>query len=709
MRLALLFTWVLYAGAFSGSQTISPVQKVIELLEENKLKILNDLGAEEKAMGEYAEYCDKEASEKGYAIQTSDRKIGDLGATIEDCNTKIPAYEDEVSTLGSEVAAKTKQLYEASEVRKSQKADFDVVEKELMTSIDQLDRAVTIIKRETGAGASFIQGGSKSEQNVNTAVKALGKIIDSTRISFSARKSLKSLLQFGNLGKEDEYESLRQPQAKEVAYESKSGGIISKIEEMKEKAEETLTDARNTELKAQQDYNMLEQSLNSGIAVAQDKISAAKSAIGAKGEEMNGAKGEMQETLASKAADEKFLAQLKHDCEEAAANWAQRQESAKAETGAINKAIEVLSEGVRVLLQKKSSIVSKKQVNDALAKEDQDFGDDDASPSADGQSNAQSESRAKLVTKLKDLSRKFGSYALMEMAGSAAMDPFAKIKGLIEEMISKLVQEAQEEATQKAFCDEEMGKSSKAKAEKTLTLDKLQSRLDKAAARKAELEQSIKDLEGEIAELDAGTAEATKIRNEENTLYLKSSKDFADAAAATEKAIKVLKEFYDSAALIQTGAKSSSNQPEFGSAKGGAGGVIISILEMSNEDFTKLHSECEASEAEALESYEKLMNENTAAKAASQAEAKAAASEVKSLTVALENTGEDHSMTSKELAAVLEYVEKLKPQCEQKAMSYAEKKARREAEISGLKEALEILAGETVFVQKNLRLAKRHA
>jgi chromosome segregation ATPase len=705
MKLVILVTFALSAGASSGSQGASPVQKVIELLEENKLKILNDLGAEEKEMAEYAEFCDKESSDKGYSITTASRKIGDLKAVIEDCSTKIPAYEDEVSTLGSEVAAKTKQLYEATELRKTQKADFTKVEGELMTSIDQLDRAVTIIKRETGA--SFIQG-SKSAQNVNTAIKALGKIIDSTRISFSARKSLKSLLQTGNLGGEDDYESLRQPQAKEVAYESKSGGIISKIEEMKEKAEETLTDARNTELKAQQDYNMLEQSLNSGITVAQDKISVAKSAIGAKGEEMNGAKGDLSETSASKAADEKYVAQLKHDCEEAAANWAQRQESAKGETGAINKAIEVLSEGVRVLLQK-NAVLAKKQVNDALAKEDSDFGDDDAPPSADGQADSQSLSRSKLVTKLKDLSRKFGSYALMEMAGSAAMDPFVKIKGLIEEMIAKLVQEAQEEATQKAFCDEEMGKSKKAAAEKGLTLDKLQSRLDKAGARKAELEQSIKELEGEIATLDAGTAEATKIRNSEHTLYLKSSKDFADAAAATEKAIKVLKEYYDNAALIQTGATSVSKQPEFGAAKSEAGGVIISILEMSNEDFTKLHSECESSEAEALEAYEKLMNENKASKAAKEAEAKAAASEIKSLTMTLENTGEDHSMTSKELAAVMEYVEKLKPQCEEKAMSYAEKKARREAEISGLKEALEILAGDAVLMQKNLRVAKRHA
>jgi hypothetical protein len=58
---------------------------------------------------------------------------------------------------------------------------------------------------------------------------------------------------------------------------------------------------------------------------------------------------------------------------------------------------------------------------------------------------------------------------------------------------------------------------------------------------------------------------------------------------------------------------------------------------------------------------------------------------------------------SKELDAILEYIEKLKPQCENKAMTYEERKARRDAEISGLKEALEILAGDdaaAAFVQK---------
>merc|ERR1719486_1230315 len=104
------------------------------------------------------------------------------------------------------------------------------------------------------------------------------------------------------------------------------------------------------------------------------------------------------------------------------------------------------------------------------------------------------------------------------------------------------------------------------------------------------------------------------------------------------------------------------------------------------------------------------MSDSKASKAAKEAEVKASFSEIKSLTVTLEDNGEDKGMTQKELDAVLEYIDKLKPQCEEKVMSYAEKKARREAEIAGLKEALEILAGGIALVQTqgSLRVARHH-
>merc|ERR1719421_1525281 len=206
-----------------------------------------------------------------------------------------------------------------------------------------------------------------------------------------------------------------------------------------------------------------------------------------------------------------------------------------------------------------------------------------------------------------------------------------------------------------------MGKSNAAKEEKSMKLEKTQARLDKAATTKAELEASVKETEAEIAALDKADAEATKIRQEESAANAKASKDFKDSAEAVTEAISVLKEYYEGA-LVQTGAKSD------------AASSIMSILEMSAEDFTKLYMEEEQAEAEAAEKYKKLMDESATSKAAKLAEVKGAESEIKSLEVALQNSGEDLSTVNAELEAIESYMDKLKPQCESKAISYEEKK-----------------------------------
>merc|ERR1719248_313755 len=97
----------------SAAVRVSPVQKVIELLDECKAKVASDLAAEAEAMEEYSTFCDDELKEKGYAIQTAEREILDLSATIESSKATIMEKEDEVSSLGTVIAGKEKELYEA--------------------------------------------------------------------------------------------------------------------------------------------------------------------------------------------------------------------------------------------------------------------------------------------------------------------------------------------------------------------------------------------------------------------------------------------------------------------------------------------------------------------------------------------------------------------------------------------------------------------
>ena len=59
----------------------------------------------------------------------------------------------------------------------------------------------------------------------------------------------------------------------------------------------------------------------------------------------------------------------------------------------------------------------------------------------------------------------------------------------------------------------------------------------------------------------------------------------------------------------------------------------------------------------------------------------------------------DREGVQEELDAVNEYLGKLKERCVAKAETYAERKARREAELAGLEQALEILNTQAAFAQ----------
>merc|ERR1719321_196664 len=256
-------------------------------------------------------------------------------------------------------------------------------------------------------------------------------------------------------------------------------------------------------------------------------------------------------------------------------------------------------------------------------------------------------------------------------------------------MIARLQKEAAEEADAKAFCDKETSESKAKQAELTAKSDKYGVRIEKATATIAELKEQIKTIQAQMAQMDADQAEATSIRSKEHEEYLKASKDYKDSAEAVANAISVLQEYYSSGSFAQVKAKEA---PELGGAKTDIATTIMGMLEVAESDFTTLLAESEASEKAAQSSYDKLTKQNAITKAANTEEIKDKEAHVKSEETALLNYKEDFATTGKELDAVLSYLDKLKPQCETKVMTYAERVAKREAEIEGLKEALEILS-----------------
>merc|ERR1719169_30455 len=108
----------------------------------------------------------------------------------------------------------------------------------------------------------------KLAKQLKPMTSALSAIVEAAWVSSGSRKTLKSFLQSTAAAKESEDDDLtfEQPQAKMVSYESSSGAIVSAIEEMQGKAEDTLSALRKKEMQNAQSFNMLEAGLKDEIS-----------------------------------------------------------------------------------------------------------------------------------------------------------------------------------------------------------------------------------------------------------------------------------------------------------------------------------------------------------------------------------------------------------------------------------------------------------
>merc|ERR1719160_1951108 len=169
-----------------------------------------------------------------------------------------------------------------------------------------------------------------------------------------------------------------------------------------------------------------------------------------------------------------------------------------------------------------------------------------------------------VVNLIKRLAKEQRSQALSLLASKIAaayrstaalgQDPFAKVKGLITEMIDRLMKEGEEEATHKAWCDKEMAESEKKKSELMYDIDKLTTKIDKAKAMSAKLKEESAELSKEIAEITKSQAEMDKIRKEEHAAYKETKADLEKGLQGVRMALKLLKDYYsagDAAEFLQ--------------------------------------------------------------------------------------------------------------------------------------------------------------
>jgi len=450
---------------------------------------------------------------------------------------------------------------------------------------------------------------------------------------------------------------------------------------------------RKAESTTKHNFNMLKQSLEDQIDADSKDMSEEKSLKASTEETKAVAEGDLAETVKGLAEDNKALGVASSTCMTVAADHEATVKSRSEELTAIATAKKIINEtSSGAVSQSYSFLQSKMQTRADLA-------------------------NAEVVGLIKKLAKQQHSAALAQLASRVSSvirygaaggdDVFAKVKGLISDMIGKLEKEAESEATEKAYCDEELAKTAAKKSELDSAISKLTSKIDLAAAKSAGLKGDVKTLQAELATLAKEQAEMDSIRAEEKAAFDTAKAELDLGISGVQKALGVLKEYYQGGASFVQGSFDAFMQqpaaPKKHAAASGAGGSIIDILEVCLSDFAKNLATEEQEESDAIDVYEKTTQENKLSTTMKSQDVKYKTKEFKGLDKSVGDLGGDRDTTSTELSAVLDYYSKIKERCIAKPESYEERKARREAEVAGLKEALTILEDETAFMQRGKR------
>jgi len=658
-----------FAGlASSSANEASPIAKIIQMIGDLETKVIGEGEECQKVYEDFSEWCEETAKNLQFEIKTGKNEVASLTATIDEESANIQKQTSTIEELAGDIATDEADLKAATEIRDKEAASFQAQEQDLVETIDIVERAVGIIEKEMSGGASMMQ-----LKKAGSVVEALSAMVKAQGLTAADGKKLTALVQSSQ---SDDDDDMGAPDP--AVFESSSGGVVGVLNDLLEKAQGELEGARQKEQADLNNFEMLKGSLTDEIKFANKEMAEAKQSKSGSEETKATAEGDLGVTTTDLNNDVGELGSLHHECMTKAQEFEEETKSRGEELKALATAKKIIIEATSFeqtsFLQKARTSISTRA--DLVNFETAHF--------------VKELARKQHSTELAQLASRIAS--TVRFSGGSKADIFGKIKGLITDMVEKLEAEAEGDATEKAFCDKELGETNMKKDDKTAEIEKLTAKIDKMSSKSKQLKSAVANLQEELAKLTTSQAEMDKIRAEEKAVFEANKAETEKGLNGVKLALKVLNEYY-------------SKDAAHGSA-GGASSGIIGLLEVCESDFSKALTEMTNAEQTAQQEYDAQTKENEITKATKDQDVKYKTKEFNGLDKGISEYSSDRDGVTTELSAVNTYLSEIEGRCIAKAETYSERKERRAAEIAGLKDALTVLENETALIQKSTRVLR---
>jgi len=641
-----------------------PVSKVITLLKDMLKQLEKEAEEDEEIYDQLACWCETGDKEKTKSIGDAESKIEQLTTAIEDLTAGSARLNTEIKNLEKEVAENQEALDQATEIRQKELAEFNAEEKDLLGSISALKSAVTVLSKHNSA--SLLQIGSMSAitSGVQAALEMHADLLKGV-FTHKQRRAVTAFLQ----SPQDYFDA--EPTFKQ-SYAPQSGEIFGILKQMKETFEANLAQTQKDEQNNQKAYEELKAAKEEEIKAGQDQIDAKTQELASTDEKLAESKEDLEDTKKSLAADEEFLAMLKEKCSGTDAEWEERQKTRQLEMEACSKALAVLSSD-------DAHDLFTKTFNPAFV-----------------QTSMTSERRSQAAAVLSRAADRMQSPRLAAIAMRVRLDAFEKVKKAIDDMVSQLLKEKEDEIKHKDFCVEEFNTNQLQTEEKEREKSDLLAKIE-------DLEMTIKTLTADIDRLKTEIKESQVQMKRGGEDREKQNKEFQQTVAdqrATQKllnaALEILKGFYEKkeASLLQQEPAGPPPPPGFKDYKknAAAGGVMGMIQQIIN-DAKAMEADAIRSEEDAQKAYEDFVKETNASIEAKSKEMINKTEEKAKAEADLTESNESKENALLELEQLSNYNAELHQSCDFVMKNFEIRQTARDEEIDALKQAKAILSG----------------
>jgi len=314
------------------------------------------------------------------------------------------------------------------------------------------------------------------------------------------------------------------------------------------------------------------------------------------------------------------------------------------------------------------------------------------------QSAVQSKRRTQASKLLSNVAHKLQNPRLATLAVQVRLDAFTRVKKAIDEMISQLLKEKEDEIKHKDFCVDEFNKNQLQTEKKEREKSDLIAKIEDLELTIKQLTEAIETLKAEIAEMQLQVKRAGEDREKQNKEFQMTVADQRATQKLLQAALTVLKGFYDkkaAASLLQRQEPVGPPPPPgFKEYKNnaGAGGVMGMIQQIIN-DAKAMEAEAIRSEEDAQKAYEDFVKETNASIEEKSKDIVNKSEEKAKAEGDLVQAQTEKEAVLLELEQLSNYNAQLHQSCDFVMKNFEIRQTARDEEIEALKQAKAILSG----------------